>query len=66
MSLVGPRPKSAFDLPPKKARLLPRAGTCFYCRAPLKTDLDAQLHKCDPVATSKYARLGQRDGRVRL
>ena len=55
MSLVGRRPRSLDDLPPKKAIALPRAGDCFYCRTALKTATQAQMHRCD-------VRVGSRGG----
>lgn len=47
MSLVGLRPRSVYGLPPKRPVGLPRAGDCLYCGRSLRTDYDAQTHRCD-------------------
>lgn len=49
MSLVGPRPKSVYDLAPLARVALPRAGICRGCLTPLRSDTDAQLHLCVPI-----------------
>jgi len=62
MSLIGPRPRSVEDLPPKRPVALPRAGDCYACGATLKTDLDGRMHFC----WTRPDACGDRKTRVRL
>jgi hypothetical protein len=67
MSLIGSRPRSVEDLPPRPVAPPLQTGDCYYCLASLKTPLDVALHgRCDRVLAMKYRRMGDRDGRVRL
>lgn len=67
MSLVGPRPRSIEDLPPRPLAPPPQTGSCYDCGADLRTPTDVALHgRCDRVLGMKYRRMGERDSRVRL
>lgn len=66
MSLVGARPTNAYGLPPRKPRPLPRAGDCLYCGRSLRTDYDAQTHRCDRTVFEARRRFREGVGRVRL
>ena len=44
MALIGPRPRSVDALPPRRIAPPLRPGTCFYCRADLRTATDVALH----------------------
>lgn len=66
MSLIGRRPRSVDDLPPRRYVRLPRAGDCFYCSATLKTDYDAQTHRCDREIFNERRRFREGVSAVRL
>lgn len=67
MSLVGPRPRSIDDLPPRPLAPQPQTGTCYDCGRDLKTFLDVALHgRCDTYLGMKHRRRGDRETRVRL
>lgn len=67
MSLIGPRPRSLADLPPRRIARPPQPGTCYECGTDLKTSTQVMLHgRCDPFLGMRYRRMGERKARVRL
>ncbi len=67
MSLIGPRPRSVYDLPPRRVAPLLTPGTCYQCGSNLNTPTQVALHgRCDPFLGMKRRRRGERDARVRL
>lgn len=65
MSLVGPRPRSVFDLPPRvqaPVRVPPLPYDCPFCTATLRSQVDYLLHN----HYTKFDQRGDRRTRVRL
>jgi hypothetical protein len=67
VSLIGTRPRSVTDLPPRPPVRLPHDGWCLYCLEDLKTDTIARLHFCNArIAKERgYLPWGRSDSRVR-
>lgn len=54
MSLIGPRPRSIFDLPPRRLAPPLTPGSCIHCGHDLRTPTDVALHgRCNPYRGSR-------------